>query len=285
MILVSNRLSAGFFSNLNAVIGWYWYSMITEIPVYIYWNGLVYKNIFDIFFKQKHQYHQHTYMDEGFVQLSPLFTEEVKNEFKSYIGENFFNKYENGWYLCKGQIYSDEEFYKIRQLHNYVYNENLKLNTDIIPKINVPENTLGVNYRFIDMYMNLDEKRTPFKELMSLEEYHKRYLDEIEKEFEEGKYNHIYLASSQKIFFNICLDKFKDKLLYIPMERLNEGLWQQYRQVSLEKEYTDVLSDVLNLSRCKKLLISPSNIAFGLLFLFPEIKFNVFNFLKNTHTQ
>jgi hypothetical protein len=285
MIVIRNRLSAGFFSNLNAVIGWYWYSMNTNTPVYIHWDGIEQQNIFNYFFEQKYKYHSHGHIDFGFLQFSPLFTEELKYKFKKEIGENFYNKYENGWYLCKGQIYWDEEFHKVRGMHNHVYNENLKIRSNKIPIIKVPSNTLGINYRFIDMYSDVDDKRTPFKEKMSLEEYNQKYLNEIEKKFEEKNYDKIYLASSQQVFFDACLNKFKDKILYLPMKRLDEGLWQHYRGTSYEEEYTNVLSDVFNLSQCDELLASPSNILFGLLYMFPNINFEIFSFLKNTHTQ
>lgn len=285
MILIRNRLSAGFFSNLNAVISWYWYSMRTEIPIYIYWDGIHNKNIFDIFFHQKYKHGCYNYENNTFIQHSPLFTDQIKEAFKEDIGKELYEKYESGWYLCKGMIYSDDKFYKLRELHNYIYNENLILNSNLISPINIPRKTLGINYRFIDMYFTDDGKRTPFKSIMSLEEYNNKYLQQMESTFESGKFDKIYLASSQQCFFDICLEKFKDKLLYLPMKRLDEGLWQQYRKVPLEKEFSDVLTDVINLSRCEELLISPSNIAFGLLFMNLKIKYTVFDFLKQTHTD
>lgn len=287
MILIKNRLSAGFFSNLNAVIGWYWYSMRTNTPIHIHWDGLVNQNIFDNFFYQKFKYEQHQYENDANFQHSPLYTDQIKKALKEDIGENFHNKYENGWYLCKGKVYVDGDFQKLRNLYNFVYTTNLKIKPNKIVTSNIPENTLGVNYRFIDMYFfnEAPDFSKPLKNYMSLDEYHSSYLEQIEKTFEEGKYNNVYLASSQRIFFELCLNKFKDKLLYLPMERLAEGLWQQNRNVTLEKEYTDVLTDVFNLSKCSHLLISPSNIAFALLYINPNITYNTFDFLKNLHTQ
>lgn len=287
MILIKNRLSAGFFSNLNAVIGWYWYSIKTGIPVYIHWDGLENQNIFDNFFDQKYTYQNHFFESNSFYQFSPFYSDLIKNAFKEDISEEFYNKHENGWYLCKGKVYTDSDFQKLRNLYNYIYTTNLKIKPNKIITSNIAENTLGVNYRFIDMYFfnEAPDFSKPLKNYMSLDEYHSSYLEQIEKTFEEGKYNNVYLASSQRIFFELCLNKFKDKLLYLPMERLDEGLWQQNRNVTLEKEYTDVLTDVFNLSKCSHLLISPSNIAFALLYINPNITYNTFDFIKNLHTQ
>ena len=94
MILIKNRLNAGFFSNLNAAIGWYWYSMRTEIPIHVHWDGLENKNIFDEFFHQKYRYQPYDYENNANIQHSSLFTEQIKDAFKEDIGELLFNKYD-----------------------------------------------------------------------------------------------------------------------------------------------------------------------------------------------
>jgi len=284
MILVKNRLNAGFFSNLNAALGWYWYSMRTDVPVHVHWDGVPNKNVFDEFFQQKYAYKPHNYENNANVQHSPLFTDQIKEAFKEDIGELLFNKYDNGWFFCKGSVYTESEFVKLRRVYNYVYNENLKLKSELIPVSNIPEKTLGVNYRYIKMYFTNDGKMTPFKQIMSLEEFNKKYLEQIESTFESGKYEKIYVASSHRVFFEECLNKFKDKLLYIPMNRLEEDLWEAERNVPLTTEYTDVLTDTLNLTKCDHLLISPSNIIFAALYINPNVTYNIFDFLKETYT-
>ena len=287
MILIKNRLNAGFFSNLNAVIGWYWYSMRTDTPVYIHWDGLNNQNIFDEFFNQKYTYQRHFFESDGFYQFSPFYIDLIKDAFKEDVSEDFYNKYENGWYLCNGKVYVDDDFQKLRNLYNYIYNENLKLKSDIIPSYDIPSKTLGINYRFIGMYFTNDEKRTSYKNLMSLEEFNTKYLDQIEYTFETGKYEKIYLASSNRIFFEQCLHKFQDKLLYLPIKRLEEhqGAYPELdRGVSLKTEYTDVLTDTINLTKCDHLLISPSNIIFAGLYMNPNISYEIFDFLKETYT-
>jgi len=287
MILIKNRLNAGFFSNLNTVLGWYWYSMRTETPVHVHWNGLPNKNIFDDFFYQKFKYDQYQYENNANFQHSPLYTDQIKEAFKEDIGEKLFNTYDNGWFFCQGKVYVDDDFQKLRSLYNYIYNENLKLKSDIIPSYDIPSKTLGINYRFIGMYFTNDEKRTPYKNLMSLEEFNTKYLDQIEYTFETGKYEKIYLASNHRIFFEQCLRKFQDKLLYLPIKRLEEhqGAYPELdRGVSLKTEYTDVLTDTINLTKCDHLLISPSNIIFAGLYINPNISYEIFDFLKETYT-
>lgn len=284
MILIKNRLNAGLFSNLNAVVGWYWYSMRTGTPAYIDWDGVPNQNIFDYFFIQKHKYEYHQYENNANFQHSPLYTDQIKEAFKEDIGELMYNKYDTGWFLCKGEVYTEPDFLRLRNLYNYIYTENLKLKTELIPTIDIPQKTLGVNYRYIKMYFTNDGKMTPFKDIMSLEEYHKKYLDQMEFTFENGKYEKIYVASSHRVFFDKCIRKFKDKILYIPLIRLEEDLWEIHRNVSLEKEYRDVLSDVLNLSKCDHLVISPSNIVFSLLYMNTNITYDVFEFLKDVFT-
>jgi len=284
MILIKNRVEAGFFSNLNAALGWYWYSMRTEIPVHVHWNGLPNKNIFDDFFHQKFKYDQYQYENNANFQHSPLYTDQIKEAFKEDIGEKLFNRYDNGWFFCQGKVYDDDNFINLRRLYNYVYNENLKLKSELIPTSDIPPKTLGINYRYIKMYFTNDGKMTPFKQIMSLDEYNKKYLEQIESTFENGNYEKIYLASSHRVFFEQCLNKFKDKVLYIPMNRLEEDLWEAQRNVTLTKEYIDVLTDTLNLTKCDHLLISPSNIIFAALYINSNISYNVFNFLKETYT-
>ncbi len=285
MILVKNRLSAGFFSNLNAALGWYWYSMRTEIPAYIHWDGIHNKNVFDIFFNQKHLYISHNFEHNANVQHSPLFTDQIKEAFKEDIGETIFNKYDSGWFLCQGLLYTETEFVRIRRLYNYIYTENVKLHTDLLHQPTLPENTMGVNYRFLRFYYTNDGRRVPFSKLMSIDEYHSKYINQIQSTFENGKFDNIYVASSQQGFLNLCSEKFKDKLISLPMRRIEEHQTEYDRGSSLMEEYTNVLKDVYNLINCRHLVISPSNLIFGVLYMNPDISFDVFDFLKQTHTD
>lgn len=285
MILVKNRLNAGFFSNLNAALGWYWYSMRTEIPVYIHWDGMPNKNVFDVFFDQKYNYVHHDFEHNANFQHSIFYTEQIKEAYKEDIGETIFNKYDNGWFFCQGLLYTEPEINHLRKLYNYIYTENLKPRLELIEQSTLPENTMGVNYRFLRFYYTNDGKRIPFHTLMSVEEYHKKYLDQIEYSFETGKFDKIYVASSQRGFIDLCSSKFKDKLLFLPMKRIEEHQTEFERGSSLEEEYINVLKDVNNLINCKHLVVSPSNLMFGTLYMNPNISFTVFDFLKQTHTD
>jgi hypothetical protein len=281
MILIKNRLNAGFFSNFNAVLGWYWYSIRTEIPIYINWDGLENQNIFDTFFYQKNEYSKHQYEFNANFQHSFLYTEQIKEAWKEDIGDEIYKKYNEGWFFCKGTLYTENEFHKLRRLYNFVYNEKLKLKPEL-NRIKIPPKTLGVNYRYIKMYSDFNQ--TPFEKLFTLEEYHENYLYQIEREFESNGFKYIYIASSHKSFFEKCRTKFKDKLLFIEMDRLEEHLWEIHRNVPLQKEYSDVLTDVIHLTKCESLLISPSNISFSTLILNPTINYKTFDFLINTFT-
>ena len=288
MILIKNRLNAGSFSNLNAVIGWYWYSMRTEIPIYVSWDGISDQNIFDIFFEQKYQYQLHNYEHPAFPQHSSLYTDQIKEAWKEDIGNELFNKHD-GWLFCKGAVYTEPTFDHLRQLYNYIYTENLKLRPNVVIPMAFDKKTLGFNYRYIFNYFTNDGKETPFTELMSLETYHKKCLEEVEKTFESGGFEQIYIASSQKPFFEICLKKFKDKMLYIPMKRLEEtdpayGRTELIRGNSLQTEISNVLTDAINLSNCHQVLVCPCNISFGVLYMNPSINYEVIDFLKQTHT-
>jgi hypothetical protein len=285
MILIRNRLNAGFFSNLNAALGWYWYSMRTEIPIYIHWDGIPGQNVFDTFFDQKYKYESHNYEHSANVQHSSLFTDQMKEAWKEDIGETIYNKYDNGWFFCQGLLYTESHFDHLRKLYNYIYTENLKFRSELVQQPLIPENTLGINYRFLRFYYTNDGKRTPWHTFMSVEEYHKKYMDQIESAFENGKYDHIYLASSQRGFVELCQSKFKDKLLCLPMKRIEENQTEYDRGITLMEEYTNVLKDITNLINCKHLLISPSNLIFGVLFMNPNIGFSVFDFLKQTNTD
>lgn len=284
MILIKNRLNAGFFSNLNAALGWYWYSMRTDIPVYVFWDGLQNQNIFDVFFKQKHSYSHHDYEHCANLQHSSLFTDQIKDAFKEDIGDSLYDKYD-GWFFCQGTAYTEPTFYKLRDLYNFIYLENLKFNENQISPMTFTKKTLGINYRFIQYYFTNDGSRTQFTQLMSTDEYNQKYIDQIESTFESGGFEHIYVASSHRLFFEKCLHKFKDKLVYIPMKRVEEFQTEYDRGNSLTDEYKTVLEDVTNLTRCHHLIISPSNLAFGTLYLNPNITFNTFKFLEQTHTS
>lgn len=284
MILIKSRILAGFFSNLNAAITWYWYSMRTDIPIYVQWDGIDGENAIELFFTQKYRYSSSPdYEHNANFQHSSLFTDQMKIALKEDVGNYLFDKY-GGWFFCQGNIYIEQEFYKLRNLYNYIYTENLKLHDKYITPSHSLTNTLGINYRFIHFYFTDDGKRTPFSKIMSYEEYNKKYLTQIESTFEDGRFEKIYLASSQEPFFNLCLEKFKDKLLYIPMRRLTANEEEYTRGCSLFEEYSNVLKDVINLTNCSKLLISPSNLILGALYINPHIKYEVFDFLKHTIT-
>lgn len=279
MIIVKNRLNAGFFSNFNAVLGWYWFHMRTDIPIHVMWDGLPGENIFNRFFTQKFEYSTPLFESNGNVQHSHVFSEDLQSAFKEDIGDELYDKY-NGWFMCRGSLYTEPTFQKLRDLYNHIYLSNLTPKYSF-PNI-VPENTLGVNYRYINMY--LTEGGIPFSQRMTTEAYHNLYLNEIEERYESGKFDKIYVACSHKMFFDICESKFKDKLLYIPMERLKENLWEIHRNSPLTEEFANVLHDVHNLTQCSDLLISPSNIIFSTLMFNPNVPFTVFKFLKDAHT-
>jgi hypothetical protein len=285
MILVKNRLNAGFFSNLNAALGWYWYSMRTEIPIHVHWDGIPQKNIFEEFFYQKYKYEPHQFENNANFQHCSLYTEQIKEAYKEDLGEDIFNKYDNGWFFCQGLLYTEPHFEHVRKLYNYIYTENLKLHSEVLQQPKLPENTMGVNYRFLRFYFTNDGKRTPFFKLMSVEEYHKKYINQIESAFENGGYDKIYLASSQQGFLDLCLSKFKDKLLFLPMKRIEEHQTEFERGTTLIEEYVNVLKDVTNLINCRHLVVSPSNLIFGTLYMNPNISFTVFDFLKQTYTD
>lgn len=284
MILIRNRPKAGFFSNFNAVMNWYWYSMRTEIPIYVLWDGVPGINLFDTFFVQKNCYSPHDFEHNANIQHSVLFTSQMRDALKEDVGDELFNQYNDGWWFCQGKIYTNPNFCRLRQLYNYIYTENLKLRSEVIPHFTIPSNTLGVNNRFINHYFTNDGSMTPFTSLMSVDEYNKKLIDTIECKFETGKYSHVYLASSQKKFHNICLKKFKDKFLSIPMKRLEENLDHFDRGVSLIEEYTNILLDVINLTKCSHLTISPSNVIFATLYMNPTVTYDVFDFLIQTQT-
>lgn len=284
MILIKNRLNAGFFSNLNAAITWFWYSMRTGIPIYVHWDGIENKNAMDLFFIQHHTYEFPQYSFNANFQHSPLFTDQLKEALREDVGDELFDKYD-GWFFCQGSVYTHPNFQLLRNLYHHVYSNNLSLLPTIANNIPFTPKTLGVNYRFIHFYFTGDGKRIPFNTLMSSEEYNKKYMDQIESTFENGKFDNIYLASSQRPFFEKCHNKFKDKLLYLPMKRLDENQTEYERGVSLLEEHTNVMKDVINLTLCDHLIVSPSNLIFGALYINPTVSFEIMDFLKDTHTS
>jgi hypothetical protein len=308
MIIIKNRPLAGFFSNFNAVIDWCWYSELSGEPIYILWNGWDRDgiNIFEELFNQKYKFEPSDKNNDGYYQGSSFRINRVDQLRQQIVGD-MYDEYK-GWFYCGGKIYLNPKFGKLRAVLYNAYAKYLTLKPNIISFADFSKKTLGVQYRFILHYFQNSELNLPLSARLSNEQYHEMCLNQIERTFESGGFEQIYLGCDQHGFLELCKIKFQDKLIYVNHQRtfgledwtrktssyldgssissITDGGFRKgwIKTESLLDEYVYVLTDTINLSRCHYFIGSPSNVTFGILTFNPNLQFEIFDHLKDIYT-
>lgn len=288
MVLLNNRLNAGFFSNFNAAIDWAWYSKVANDPTYIHWNGFESQdgNMFEKLFRQKYVNDKCQNVYNGYYRWSPYRSSEVDNLRRITIPD-LYDAFD-GWFFCDEEVYRHPQFNTLRHVLHTAYTEQFSFNENLqFPLADFSLKTLGVQYRFIVHYRNKTTE-VPISSIMTLDEYNELYIKQIEDTFEKGNFEQIYLGCDQENFLQLCHKKFGDKIIcteHIRSVGINDWTSKIIQtNNSLLDEWVYVLTDAINLSKCDYFLGSPSNVTFGVLTLNPNLNFEMFKHLKHMLT-
>lgn len=277
MTLVSINREAGLGSIFLQALDWLWYSEHTKIPLYVYWpyGG---KNMFDLFFDQKQSAPTADYKIVRVNYHSTEFNSEEEDKRRD-AEINIYTKYKTTscFLCCNPFVYQDPEFVKFRTVLNGVMGKHW---TPKFSDSSIPENTLGVHLRRRDHY-TVDGNSQPMSDIISLEEYYKQNIAEIQQEFETGNYDNIYIACHMKPYFDKVLNVFKDKALFLDFERWGEEIRDS--NFCTPQSYTEALQDKVNLSKCKYLIGNVSNFTMMTLILNPNLPFKIFGTVKNCY--
>ena len=157
-----------------------------------------------------------------------------------------------------------EVFCKLNMVMNHYgcfNNETFtQVKTDSIEK----SNTLGVHVRRTD--------HARHGELLS-DEY---YFLKIDENLKSGNYDNIFLATDDSDVVLKFKTRYGDKIFWNEdITRLNGNIGIHYsNQPNKEKLAYDVMRDGLSMSKCKKILISASNVAGYALMVNPKIEYD-----------
>jgi hypothetical protein len=292
-IITINRPTAGFGSNFLQAIDWLWYSQNTKTSTYIGWYNWPDDsyNFFNDLFVQKQIAIPPFYIPNAYYtsdQLSNPNIDEIR-----YNDLPLYKKY-NRFFLNVPGIYHEQDFKTVLRFFHSIYKNNLSLQpTYSLPKLNY---TLGVHIRMSGLYFLHTGPSTPLHTILPEDEFYSRNLQQIKAKYESGKYEKIYLGCDDKKFFDICINEFKDKIIYQNYDRnLYHNCQNRYTEHSpnigesqrppLAVEAHNSLIDILNLASCDDFLGCISNFTFTVLVFNPYSNFELFDTVRHLYTS
>jgi hypothetical protein len=282
-------LPGGFFSKFLIVLDWIHNSIYQNEKVFVNWNclGKLDHNIWDYLFEEP--------------QLDYDETNRTINLFhyRFYHGEYVYHKIHEilpkyhdygGKFWNNPKIFTDENFQTLRDEYNKAWSKIIvkeHVNENIQKYLNSFGNkTLGVTVRIPLHYTyNQPEDEDSISKRMSPEHYYEQIYQEIKNEFDSNEYDKILVACDVDYFIKLMVEKFgEEKIIFTNYKRVN-GLDQDWveKGLTFKEEYFLILSDALLLSKCDLIMGGSSNIFLGTLFINNQLKFKIFNILKETY--
>jgi hypothetical protein len=278
------RWSAGFGSNFLQAIDWLWYQKNTGVPIYVDWRYGNF-NFFNSFFTQKTSENPRSFSTDAYYISSPLAEPDVTEA--RYLDLPLYKKHEH-MLFGKDSVYQEPNFIDVITFFNKLYKENLTP-TPLGIKPETFIDTLGVHARYIGLYYADTEYKVPLYSVIPEEEYYARNLAQLKEKFESGGYKNIFLGCDDVVFFNMCLEEFKDKVMYQNYKRTIYHNWENRlhtkgkmnsqglaERLPVNAEFTNALVDITALSMCKDFLGSVSSFTFSVLVFNPFKNFELF---------
>jgi hypothetical protein len=263
MIIV--KQAYGFFSNFFKVLN----SMIvadnTGHQVKVDMREKTSYNIWDKMFVQSEEHD--SLQKHEFLNRYPGNNENGLKEYPFPL--NLFN----GYIFMNCSIYQNEHLQKIREIyHNYykklVWTDFLKkyINERTIPNFS---KTIAVTIRIPRHYGQSTKN-----------EYIYSIIDEL-KDLSKN-YDKILLLTQIKKYKDLIIQEFGNKVIWMECNLVNEDDdWVDVSNLDYEKEFINSFSDVFIASQCDFIIGGSSNMMLGALIINPNIKFKLFECLKN----
>ncbi len=175
----------------------------------------------------------------------------------------YANNYEPNTCLSKKRFELNKSFHKHYSIDSKIINLTDKYN-NIFNK-----GVIGTHIRFSGFYIN---KKNDFNKQI------KAYTDYIDK----SKYHYVYLATHLKDVEDIFRNKYGSRLIINEHYRNpNKNSDWTSNNLKQEEEDTNVLVDMILLSKCKEIVGGPSNVFYAALWYNPELKFHIPDILKD----
>lgn len=287
--IIVKKDKCGIGSNFLRLLDWLWYTKHSNDNVYIDWmyNGLdLLAQVFDydnIKPTNDYKYFDH-YVGKYHFELNAEAIEKRKSDI------SFYTKYgvrainiNSGYFYTTPHLYFEPDFYTFRKLMFGIYSGKFSLKKDFKESLINDKNILGVHVRAPLHYCE-KEHNGPFaiKNAADFFEECSKYVYNV---FNKDGYEKIYVACDIEDFFGSLLKYFDEKQIVKTnyLRLTGDKDWTE-RKYSEEKMFTDVFTDIFNLSRCDKLICGVSNMTLTSMIVCPELKFEFFPRLNNLHS-
>jgi hypothetical protein len=290
MIEIKNNchgsLPPGFFSNFMVVLDWLHNSYYNREKIFVNWSCNSNENLWDVFFSQPR-------FELDNLDFKVVNDFRCNHEKKLTISEindkiHLYDKY-NGWLCNNPNIFFEEKFQNIRDEFNKAYS-TIEPTNFILEKVNDLHNkftdkTLGVTVRIPLHYSYGKPEINPISNTIKPEKFYEDISEEILYEFNKNKYEKIFICCDVDYLINIMKTKIsEDRLIYTNYNRLKDlnSDWI-HKKNDIFVEYTNVLVDVLLLSKTNYIIGGSSNIFLSSLLINNKVNFKLFDTLKNLY--
>ena len=285
-MIVLKKDANGIFSNFLRILDWYCYKEYTNEEIFIDWNFNDLDLLSLVFDYSKPENLENIKLNTNNWVKHSNFTIDINyNNFINKIP--FYEKY-NGYFYTTPEIYKEKDFQILRDEWNYIFNKNLKFKESFIKdnknkKIVSDKKTLGVHLRSPQHYCHNRHNGPQLSIDTSI--FYSEQAKYVKEYFENNQYEQVYVACDIVEFINyIKLYIPEDKILYHNYSRGTGNMdWREKPNFSHNEEIINCFTDVYNLSMCDELIMSTSNIVFGILMINNKIKYNFFPNLENFH--
>lgn len=275
---------SGVFSNFLRAIDWFWYSCYTGEKICVDWtlNG---KDLLEPIFHHKGGCETLLYETDKFVEKSNLsLNEKIANRRNSI---SFYEKY-RGYFYTTPEVYFESDFQVLREemfkgfQTGFEYKDEFKS----LPQTNligVDERVLGIHVRNPLHYRHNDSNPYPIQ--TDKDVFFSETAEFTYKEMEKGRYEKVYVACENSQMFNHMVQLVgENSVIQIDCQRIKENIdWFDKPNLNMEAEVLNCFIDVYNLTKCKKIMGTTSNMFFGTLVMNPKTEFGMLPISNHLH--
>jgi hypothetical protein len=292
MLLVVN--CCGFFSNFLKALAWKLCYNSEKIVIYYLDRGYHFMNV--NYYNDNTIYNKENIWEIMFEPFYEYTTEELyykNNCFNcDYPTDNYpypvdqINYKHAGYIYCNSDFYHNEHLDKSRIVFNNVFKE-LKWTSFLTDYVNKHKNILTNPDKTIAVFI-----RVPNHYTGSFNNFIEKIIEELDVLLNEHGYEYIYLVTMVDEYYKSIKEKYKEKVIIVDNKRFVDVNtdWSGWRKDSnqvitpshdYKTECLNAFTEVYIASLCKFVIGGSSNMLLGCIFMNPDIKFKLFECLKN----